>query len=69
MAEFQIITDKSKPMSYCLLAMKRQYRTILISYGRKSTEGYMLIVDGFFENGVFVPEKPITAITDKKRAV
>jgi len=29
----------------------------------------MLIVDGFFENGVFVPEKPLTAITGRQRAV
>jgi predicted DNA-binding antitoxin AbrB/MazE fold protein len=29
----------------------------------------MLIVDGFFENGVFVPEKPLTVITGRKRAV
>jgi predicted DNA-binding antitoxin AbrB/MazE fold protein len=29
----------------------------------------MLIIDGFFENGVFVPEKPLTAITGRQRAV
>jgi len=29
----------------------------------------MLIVDGFFENGVFVPEKPLTNITGRQRAV
>jgi hypothetical protein len=26
-----------------------------------------LVVNGFFENGVFVPEKPLTAITVKGR--
>jgi predicted DNA-binding antitoxin AbrB/MazE fold protein len=29
----------------------------------------MLIVDGFFENGVFVPEKPLTNITGRQKAV
>jgi hypothetical protein len=29
----------------------------------------MLIVDGFFKNGVFVPEKPLTGITGRQRAV
>ncbi|WP_461245795.1 hypothetical protein [Treponema sp. R6D11] len=29
----------------------------------------MLIVDGFFENGVFVPEEPLTTITGRQRAV
>jgi predicted DNA-binding antitoxin AbrB/MazE fold protein len=29
----------------------------------------MLVVDGFFENGVFTPEKPLTAITGKQKAV
>ena len=29
----------------------------------------MLIVEGFFENGVFVPEKPLTNITGRQRAV
>jgi predicted DNA-binding antitoxin AbrB/MazE fold protein len=29
----------------------------------------MLIIDGFFENGVFVPEKPLTAITGRQKAV
>jgi predicted DNA-binding antitoxin AbrB/MazE fold protein len=29
----------------------------------------MLIVDGFFENGVFVPEKPLTAVPGRQRAV
>ncbi|MDR2718893.1 MAG: hypothetical protein LBB89_12640 [Treponema sp.] len=29
----------------------------------------MLVVDGFFENGVFVPEKPLTAITGRQKAV
>ena len=29
----------------------------------------MLVVDGYFENGVFVPEKPLTAITGRQRAV
>jgi len=29
----------------------------------------MLIVDGFFENGVFVPEKPLTAIKGRQKAV
>jgi hypothetical protein len=27
----------------------------------------MLVVNGFFENGVFVPEKPLTAFTVKGR--
>ena len=27
----------------------------------------MLVVNGFFENGVFVPEKPLAAITVKGR--
>jgi len=29
----------------------------------------MLVIDGFFENGVFVPEKPITAVKGRQRAV
>ena len=29
----------------------------------------MLIVNGFFENGVFVPEKPIADIKGKQKAV
>ena len=29
----------------------------------------MLIVDGFFENGVFVPEKPLANIKGRQRAV
>jgi hypothetical protein len=29
----------------------------------------MLIVDGFFENGVFVPEKPLANINGRQRAV
>ena len=29
----------------------------------------MLVVDGFFENGVFIPEKPIIAVKGRKRAV
>jgi predicted DNA-binding antitoxin AbrB/MazE fold protein len=29
----------------------------------------MLIVDGFFENGVFVPKKPLTNITGRQKAV
>jgi len=29
----------------------------------------MLVVDGFFENGVFVPETPITTIKGRQRAV
>jgi len=29
----------------------------------------MLVVDGFFENGVFIPEKPITTIKGRQRAV
>ena len=29
----------------------------------------MLVVDGFFENGVFVPEKPVTAIAGRQKAV
>jgi hypothetical protein len=29
----------------------------------------MLIVDGFFENGVFVPEKPLIGITGRQKAV
>jgi predicted DNA-binding antitoxin AbrB/MazE fold protein len=29
----------------------------------------MLIVDGFFENGVFVPEKPLTDIKGRQKAV
>ena len=29
----------------------------------------MLIIDGFFENGVFVPEKPLTDIKGRQRAV
>jgi len=28
----------------------------------------MLIIDGFFENGVFVPEKPLTNIKGKQKA-
>jgi len=29
----------------------------------------MLVVDGFFENGVFVPEKPLINIKGRQRAV
>jgi len=29
----------------------------------------MLVVNGFFENGVFVPEKPLTNIKGRQRAV
>ena len=29
----------------------------------------MLVVDGFFENGVFIPEKPLISITGRQRAV
>ena len=29
----------------------------------------MLIINGFFENGVFVPEKPLTNIKGKQKAV
>ena len=29
----------------------------------------MLVVNGFFENGVFVPEKPLTAIKGRQRAI
>ncbi|MCL2025998.1 MAG: hypothetical protein FWG92_04245 [Leptospirales bacterium] len=29
----------------------------------------MLIINGFFENGVFVPEKPIADIKGKQKAV
>jgi len=29
----------------------------------------MLVVDGFFENGVFTPDKPLTAIAGKQKAV
>jgi predicted DNA-binding antitoxin AbrB/MazE fold protein len=29
----------------------------------------MLIVDGILENGVFTPEKPLTAITGRQKAV
>ena len=29
----------------------------------------MLVVNGFFENGVFVPEKPIANIKGRQRAV
>jgi predicted DNA-binding antitoxin AbrB/MazE fold protein len=29
----------------------------------------VLVVDGFFENGVFVPEKPLTNIKGRQRAV
>ncbi|MDR0499156.1 MAG: hypothetical protein LBH03_05425 [Holophagales bacterium] len=29
----------------------------------------MLVVSGFFENGVFVPDKPLANITGKQRAV
>ena len=32
-------------------------------------EGKMLIIEGFFENGVFVPEKPLTNIKGRQRAV
>ena len=28
----------------------------------------MLIIDGFFENGVFVPEKPLTNIKGRQKA-
>jgi predicted DNA-binding antitoxin AbrB/MazE fold protein len=29
----------------------------------------MLVIDGFFENGVFVPEKPLVNIKGRQRAV
>ena len=29
----------------------------------------MLIIDGFFESGVFVPEKPLSAIKGRQKAV
>jgi predicted nucleic acid-binding protein len=29
----------------------------------------MLVIDGFFENGVFIPEKPLANITGRQRAV
>jgi hypothetical protein len=29
----------------------------------------MLVVNGFFENGVFVPEKPLTNIKGRQKAV
>jgi len=29
----------------------------------------MLVVNGFFENGVFVPEKPLATIKGRQRAV
>ena len=29
----------------------------------------MLVVDGFFENGVFIPEKPMANIKGRQRAV
>ena len=29
----------------------------------------MLVVNGFFENGVFVPEKPLVSIEGRQRAV
>jgi hypothetical protein len=29
----------------------------------------MLVVEGFFENGVFVPEKPLPGIAGRQRAV
>jgi hypothetical protein len=29
----------------------------------------MLVVNGFFENGVFVPEKPLANIKGRQRAV
>jgi len=29
----------------------------------------MLVVNGFFENGVFVPEKPLTNIKGRQRAI
>jgi predicted DNA-binding antitoxin AbrB/MazE fold protein len=29
----------------------------------------MLVVNGFFENGVFIPEKPLADIKGKQRAV
>ena len=32
-------------------------------------EDKMLIIEGFFENGVFVPEKPLTNIKGRQRAV
>jgi predicted DNA-binding antitoxin AbrB/MazE fold protein len=35
----------------------------------KEAEGFMLIVDGFFENGVFVPEKPLANIKGRQKAV
>jgi predicted DNA-binding antitoxin AbrB/MazE fold protein len=29
----------------------------------------MLVIDGFFENGVFTPQKPLVAITGRQKAV
>ena len=29
----------------------------------------MLVVEGFFENGVFVPEKPLANISGRQRAI
>ncbi|MDR2900430.1 MAG: hypothetical protein LBV20_02770 [Treponema sp.] len=29
----------------------------------------MLVINGFFENGVFVPEKPLTGIKGRQKAV
>ena len=31
--------------------------------------GKMLVINGFLENGVFVPEKPLAAIRGRQRAV
>jgi hypothetical protein len=28
----------------------------------------MLVIDGFFENGVFIPEKPISNVTGRQKA-
>jgi len=58
------INNLPEDEKWCIY-MKYRHMVLFIH----EAEGCMLIVDGFFENGVFVPEKPLTAITGRQRAV
>jgi len=50
---------------------RRQPSALLASLERNNDQGEvkMLVVDGFFENGVFVPEKPLADIKGRQKAV